>query len=94
MRVKPGQSAVTVTPVPASSLASDSEKTVTKAFSAEYVPLATKDATDETLTIVPLPRSRIARPAAWQVSITARTMTSKRASSAARSLSRKERCRP
>ena len=35
VRVKPGQSAVTVTPVPASSLASASVKTVTKAFSAE-----------------------------------------------------------
>ena len=35
VRVKPGQSAVAVTPVPASSLASPSVKTVTKDFSAE-----------------------------------------------------------
>ena len=35
VRVKPGHNAVTVTPVPASSPASASEKTVTNAFSAE-----------------------------------------------------------
>ena len=35
VRVNPGQSAVTVTPVPASSLARASENTVTNAFSAE-----------------------------------------------------------
>ena len=88
--VKPGQSAVAVTPVPASSLASPSVNTVTKAFSAEYVPLAMKPATDETLRMAPCPRARMARPAAWLVSMTARTMTSRPASSAARSLSRKD----
>ena len=50
--------------------------TVTKAFSAEYVPLAMKPAIDETLRMAPWPRSRIERPAAWLVSMTARTMTS------------------
>ena len=35
VRVKPGQSTVAVTPVPCSSLARPSVKTVTKAFSAE-----------------------------------------------------------
>ena len=40
VRVKPGHSTVAVTPVPASSPASPSVNTVTKAFSAEYVPLA------------------------------------------------------
>ena len=74
--VKPGHRAVTVTPEPASSPASPSLNVVTQALAAEYEPEAMKPATDETLTMRPRPRSRIATPAAWDRTSTARVSTS------------------
>ena len=53
MCVNPGHSAITLTPVPANSVARLSENTVTQALAAEYEPMATKLATDDTLMIAP-----------------------------------------
>jgi hypothetical protein len=89
VRVKPGNRAVAVTPVPASSLARPSVNTVTKDLTAEYVPEVIWPATDETLTMAPCPRSRMARAAACDSTSTARPSTSKTASSSVMSLSRK-----
>lgn len=61
-RTSPGHSTVTVTPDAASSTARLWLNAITHDFAAEYVPPATQPATLATLTIVPLRRSRIARP--------------------------------
>ena len=53
VRVKPGHRAVTLTPLPDSSLASPSENEVTQALAAEYDPMGAKPATEETLMIRP-----------------------------------------
>lgn len=83
--VNPGHTAVTCTPVPASSTARLSLNTVTQALDAEYVPPVIQLATLLTLRTAPLARATIPGRAAWVSRITAVTRTSSMRCSASRS---------